>query len=262
MVKLVKLLEELKKQVPPVPSLPNGAQKIHFVDFETLDRIEVKICLTAVELSKDVLSRGIAEKVDLFVIHHDLFSPHSNQMIHGIRRQMIRAIQSHGIIVYTLEDSILGVENGLSEALAVELGLTEYIVKNFSIENAPIGRIAQIPSFPYQKLVETARKVLKNPQIQLVKGRKNNLDKAITLSGTLGIANLQKIVRERIDCIVTGDFNYEVARLAFEEDVSLLGVGHICSEAPGMRNLAMNLTIKFRDIKIDFMPSPGLITGG
>lgn len=262
MAKLTELMEVLKRQFPPILSMPEGTHKAHFVDFETLDRIEVKTCFTAVELSKDVLSRGIAEKVDLFVTHHDLFSPHSNQMIHGLRRQMIRALQSHGIVVYALGNSILGAENGLSEALASELGLIEYIIKNFSLEHNPVGRIAQLPSLSYEKLVETTRKVLKNSQIRLVKGRKSSFNKALILAGTLEIDNLKRALQERIECVVTGDFSYDVARLAFEENVSLIEVGHICSEVPGMRNLAMNLAIKFRDVKIDFMPSLGLITGG
>lgn len=262
MVKLTEFIEELKRQFPSILALSKGTHKVHFVDFETLDRIEIKTCSTAVELSKDVLSRGIAAKVDLFITHHDLFSPHSNQMIHGFRRQMIRALQSHGIVVYALEDSILGVENGLSEALASELGLIEYIIKNFSLEHNPVGRIAQLPSLSYEKLVETARKVLKNSQIRLVKGGKIAINKTLILAGTLEIDNLKRALQERIECVVTGDFSYDVARLASEENVSMIGVGHICSEAPGMRNLAMNLAIKFRDAKIDFMPSPGLITGG
>ncbi|MFQ6125340.1 MAG: Nif3-like dinuclear metal center hexameric protein [Candidatus Heimdallarchaeota archaeon] len=262
MTKLVELMEELKRQFPFILSIPKGTHKAHFVDFETLDRIEVKSCFTAVELSKDVLSRGIAEKVDLFVTHHDLFSSHSNQMIHGLRRQMIRALQSHGIVVYALEDSILGAENGLSEALVSELGLAEYIIKNFNLENNPVGRIAQLPNLPTQNMVEKARKVMKTPQIRLVRGRKSTLEKTLIVAGTLEIENLKKALPERIDSVVTGDFGYEVARLAVEENVFLFGVGHICSEAPGMRNLAMDLAIKYRDVKIDFMPSPGLIGSG
>ncbi len=82
------------------------------------------------------------------------------------------------------------------------------------------------------------------------------------MAGTLEIENLKRALQMQINCVVTGDFDYEVARLAFEENICLLGVGHICSEAPGMRNLAMNLAIKYRDVRIDFIPSPGLIGSG
>lgn len=262
MVKLTQILDELKNQYAPKMLMEDTSHKLHFVNFDTLDRITVDTCLTTVELNKEVLSRGIAAKVGLFITHHDLFSSDSNQMIHGVRRQMIRAIMRHGIIVYTLGMSLMGAENGLSEALAAELRLTEYLLMSFRLENIPMGRIAKLPDLPFQDLIDTAQKTLNPPQISTVNGRSQDLKKVLILPGTLGIEALQEALKEQIDGIVTGDFNYNVARLAVEENVALLGIGHICSKSPGMRNLAMHLAIKFKDTRIEFLPSPGLITTG
>jgi len=262
MVKLTQILDELKNQYSPKILMEDASYKLHFVNFDTLDKITVDTCLTTVELNKEVLSRGISMQVDLFITHHDLFSADSNRMIHGLRRQMIRAIMRHGIIVYTLGMSFMGVENGLSEALAAELKLTDYLLMNFRFETIPMGRIAKLPGLPFQDLIETAQKILNPPQISTVKGRSQDLRKVLILPGALGIDALKEALKDQIDGIVTGDFTYDVARLAVEESVSILGIGHICSKSPGMRNLAMNLAIKFKDTRIEFLPNPGLIATG
>ena len=70
MVKLTQLLDELKTQYAPKMFTEDTSHKLHFVNLDTLDKITVKTCLTTVELNKEVLSRGIATQVDLFITHH------------------------------------------------------------------------------------------------------------------------------------------------------------------------------------------------
>ena len=252
---LVEIIGVLKQQYPP----SYGSHQVHFVNWDVIDQFNVKTAVTAVELNKEVLGKAIAEKADLMIIHHDLFSPDSNQTIHGVRRQLLRAIMRHGLVIYALEDSIVGAVNGLSEALAAEVGLTKQIRSTFQIENEPLGRIAQLPGTSIRELIETVHTAL-NPQwIQQSKGGKQILKKVLIIPGTLKINTLKKAIREGVDGVLTGEFSYKVARLAFEENMTIIGVGHISSETPGMRNLAINLAMKFKDINIEFIPSPGLI---
>jgi len=255
MVRFNDIIEVLKQQYPP----NHGNHQVHFINWEVIDKINVKTAVTAVELNKEVLGKTIAEKADLIVIHHDLFSPYSNQTIHGVRRQLLRAIMRHGLVIYALEDSIVGAENGLSEALAAEVGLTKQIRSTFQIENEPLGRIAQLPGTSIKELTETLHSTLNPPWIQQSKGGKQTLEKVLIIPGTLKINTLKNAIRDGVDGVLTGDFSYKVARLAFEENITIIGVGHIRSETPGMRNLAINLAMKFKDIKMEFIPSPGLI---
>ena len=248
MVRLNDIIEVLKQQCPPIHG-----------NHQVIDQINIKTAVTAVELNKEVLGKAIAEKADLIVIHHDMFSPDSDQTIHGVRRQLLRAIMRHGQVIYALEDSIVGAENGLSDSLASEVGLTKQIRSTFQIENEPLGRIVQLPETSIQELTETVHSTLNPPWIHQSKGGKQTLEKVLIIPGTLKINTLKNAIRDGVDGVLTGDFPYKVARLAFEENITIIGVGHIRSETPGMRNLAINLAMKFKDIKIEFIPSPGLI---
>lgn len=86
----------------------------------------VKKILLALDLSTEVVSQAVAQKVDLIITHHPLiFKPLKNLVFDNEKNQIIYELVRAKIAVYSAHTNLDATVNGVSDVLAEHLGLMD-----------------------------------------------------------------------------------------------------------------------------------------
>jgi dinuclear metal center YbgI/SA1388 family protein len=205
----------------------------------------------AVDVSTRVLTQAAKKDVDFLIVHHGLFWPGLQPVTGALRRQLKLALEND-IALYSAHlplDVHPKVGNNAQLVRLLGLKLTQPF---FEEKGRLIGLKASV-SLPREELARRLRKALGGPIKSFNFGPKKTNTIGI-VTGSAG-SEIDKVAREKIDTLITGEAPHWAAVAAEELGMNLLLGGHYATETFGVKALAGHLS-KRCNIPCMFISSP------
>jgi dinuclear metal center YbgI/SA1388 family protein len=205
----------------------------------------------AVDVSTRVLTRAAKKDVDFLIVHHGLFWPGLQPVSGGLRRQLKRALEND-IALYSAHLPLdIHPKVGNNAQLAGLLGLK--LTQPFFEEKGQLIGLKASVSLPREELARRLRKAVGGPIKTFNFGPKKTNTIGI-ITGGAG-SEIDKVAREKIDTLITGEAPHWAAVAAEELEMNLLLGGHYATETFGVRALAAHLSKRCK-IPCAFISAP------
>ncbi|MEA1992142.1 MAG: Nif3-like dinuclear metal center hexameric protein [Thermodesulfobacteriota bacterium] len=196
----------------------------------------VQRLMVALDATENVLEAAFERKAQMVLTHHPLlFRPVSSldiskqlpRLLAGFLRKNIALAAAH-----TNLDSTVG---GVSDLLAIALGLSDVKPLHTSKPNPPSVGLGRIGNLPYGcKLSEIMLKVssmLRNPGL-LVVGHPEQMITRVALCGGSGSDLWPMAVDENADLFLSAEIKHHIAREAEQMGKVIIDAGHFYTEWP------------------------------
>ena len=194
--------------------------------------VEVSRILFTVDVTPQVVDEAIDSGAQMIIAHHPLLLRGVTSVAtSGVKGRIVSMLIKHGIALYTAHTNADVAWPGVSDAIAVELGLE--VAAGVSLSGTGIGRVGTLPvpltlrEFAQNvssKLPETARAVN-------VSGDFDALVSAVAVCGGAGDSLLDAVGALEVDVYVTSDLRHHVAQeFALSSACALLDVSHWAAE--------------------------------
>lgn len=206
--------------------------------------------LLAIDPVRAVVDEALVESADMVITHHPLF-------LHGVhsvaptfaRGQVVHDLISHGKALYCAHTNADHAEDGVSEALARALGLSQLVPidplpGHPSLGTGRIGELANTMSL--REFAATVAQVLP-PTAQGVKfaGDPEAPVRTVAVCGGAG-DSLLPLVADRADVYVTSDLRHHRAQdFVLDSRTALIDTAHWASEWMWLPVLAEQLNTDF-----------------
>lgn len=192
----------------------------------------------AVDVSTRVLTHATKKNIDFLIVHHGLFWRGLQPVSGGLRRQLRLAFEND-IALYSAHLPLdIHPKVGNNAQLAGLLGLK--LTQPFLEEKGQLVGLKARASLPREELARRLRKAVGGPIKSFNFGpRKTNTIGIIT--GSAG-SEIDKVAREKIDTLITGEAPHWAAVAAEELGMNLLLGGHYATETFGVKALAAHLS--------------------
>jgi dinuclear metal center YbgI/SA1388 family protein len=216
------------KKFRDYPGAKNGLQVLH-------NRIVKKIGW-AVDADMESIRKAGKEKVDLLIVHHGLFWG-SSALDRKIRAKRIRLAKRLGVAIYSSHLPLdAHPELGNSIGLLRALGLGNSKRKPFGVAmGRAIGWKVEGCRLKLRDLVNRLSRATGSKAAVLGHGPEVCRRIAIV---TGGFGDLDQVVKERLDTLITGEADYPTEVKAKELGIHLILGGHRETEVYGARSLA------------------------
>ena len=216
------------KKFRDYPGAKNGLQVLH-------NRIVKKIGW-AVDADMESIRKAGKEKVDLLIVHHGLFWG-SSALDRKIRAKRIRLAKRLGVAIYSSHLPLdAHPELGNSIGLLRALGLGNSKRKPFGVAmGRAIGWKVEGCRLKLRDLVNRLSRATGSKAAVLGHGPEVCRRIAIV---TGGFGDLDQVVKERLDTLITGEAHYPTEVKAKELGINLILGGHRQTEIYGVRSLA------------------------
>jgi dinuclear metal center YbgI/SA1388 family protein len=191
----------------------------------------------AVDVSTRVLTRAAKKDVDFLIVHHGLFWPGLQPVSGGVRRQLKLALEND-IALYSAHLPLdIHPRVGNNAQLAGLLGLK--LTQPFLEEKGQLIGLKASVSLLREELARKLRKAVGGPIKAFNFGPKKTNTIGI-ITGGAG-SEIDKVAREKIDTLITGEAPHWAAVAAEELGMNLLLGGHYATETFGVKALAAHL---------------------
>lgn len=208
----------------------------------TLD-LENDIQKIAVSLdpTKYVLKRAEEIGADLLVTHHTLIF-HPLNMIRKPLADVLKIAMDNNISLYSMHTNFDKAQNGINDALARRIGLSNVI-------ETDVGRIGTITPCSAGTFVNHIAKSL-NTHVQFT-GRKEEISRVMVFGGS-GFKDEYLAVAKKhgVDAYVSAELKHDIIRSW--EDMLLVDATHYATENPGMQDLCSLLEERLR-LDVEFI---------
>ena len=205
----------------------------------------------AVDVSTRVLTQAAKKDVDFLIVHHGLFWPGLQPVTGALRRQLKLALEND-IALYSAHLPLdIHPKVGNNAQLAGLLGLK--LTKPFLEEKGQLVGLKARASLPREELAQRLRKAVGGPIKSFNFGPKKTNTIGI-ITGGAG-SEIDRVAREKIDTLITGEAPHWAAVAAEELGMNLLLGGHYATETFGVKALATHLS-KRCNIPCAFISSP------
>ena len=192
----------------------------------------------AVDVSTRVLTQAAKKQIDFLIVHHGLFWPGLQPAAGALRRQLKLALEND-IALYSAHLPLdIHPKVGNNAQLAGLLGLK--LTKPFLEEKGQLVGLKARASLPREELARRLRKALGGPIKAFNFGPKKTNTIGI-ITGAAG-SEIDKVAREKIDTLITGEAPHWAAVAAEELEMNLLLGGHYATETFGVKALATHLS--------------------
>jgi dinuclear metal center YbgI/SA1388 family protein len=192
----------------------------------------------AVDVSTRVLTQAAKKDVDFLIVHHGLFWPGLQPVTGALRRQLKLALEND-IALYSAHLPLdVHPKVGNNAQLAGLLGLK--LTQPFLEEKGQLIGLKASVSLPREALAQRLRKALGGPIKAFNFGPKKTNTIGI-VTGSAG-SEIDKVAREKIDTLITGEAPHWAAVAAEELGMNLLLGGHYATETFGVKALAAHLS--------------------
>jgi dinuclear metal center YbgI/SA1388 family protein len=205
----------------------------------------------AVDVSTRVLADAAEKNIDFLIVHHGLFWPGLRPVTGALRRQLKLALEND-IALYSAHLPLdIHPKVGNNAQLARLLGLK--LTQPFLEEKGQLVGLKARASLPREELARRLRKAVGGP----IKTFNFGLKKTNTIGIITGGAGseIDKVAREKIDTLITGEAPHWAAVAAEELGMNLLLGGHYATETFGVKALAAHLSKRW-NIPYAFISSP------
>jgi dinuclear metal center YbgI/SA1388 family protein len=205
----------------------------------------------AVDVSTRVLTRAAKKDVDFLIVHHGLFWPGLQPVSGGLRRQLKRALENV-IALYSAHLPLdIHPKVGNNAQLAGLLGLK--LTQPFFEEKGQLIGLKASVSLPREELARRLRKAVGGP-IKTFNFGPKKMNTIGIITGGAG-SEIDKVAREKIDPLITGEAPHWAAVAAEELEMILLLGGHYATETFGVKALDAHLTKRCK-IPCAFISAP------
>lgn len=192
----------------------------------------------AVDVSTRVLTHATKKNIDFLIVHHGLFWRGLQPVSGGLRRQLRLAFEND-IALYSAHLPLdIHPKVGNNAQLAGLLGLK--LTQPFLEEKGQLVGLKARASLPREELARRLRKAVGGPIKSFNFGPKKTNTIGI-ITGSAG-SEIDKVAREKIDTLITGEAPHWAAVAAEELGMNLLLGGHYATETFGVKALAAHLS--------------------
>jgi dinuclear metal center YbgI/SA1388 family protein len=205
----------------------------------------------AVDVSTRVLTQAGKKDIDFLIVHHGLFWPGLRPVSAALRRQLKLALENDTALYSAHLPLDIHPKVGNNAQLARLLGLK--LTQPFLEEKGQLVGLKARASLPREELARRLRKAVGGP----IKTFNFGLKKTNTIGIITGGAGseIDKVAREKIDTLITGEAPHWAAVAAEELGMNLLLGGHYATETFGVKALAAHLSKRW-NIPYAFISSP------
>lgn len=205
---------------------------------------EIAGILMALDPTETVIQEAIDQGMNTIVTHHPLlFHPLKTIRNNTPIGRMLKAALRHDIAIIACHTNLDLMADGVSEALATRLGLTDTHPLAPRKENAQhgFGRIGILPA-PLSSTNFLARlaTVLNTDGIQIA-GPIPTTVRAVAVCGGSGSDLAETALAAGADLYITGEVKHSVARWAQDAGFCVADAGHFATENPVVSILAETL---------------------
>ena len=189
--------------------------------------------------SLEVINRACEHRVDLLITHHPLFfSPIKAIDLNTPMGIIIEKTIQCNLAVYSAHTNLDSVAGGLNDILADKIGLINRSVlspiKTEGLKTTDgdhgLGRIGELPQkTDLASLGHHIKNLLNHNTLRIV-GDPNIPVKRVALCTGSGSSLLHTAILSGADAFLTGDVRYHDAKIAQENHMGIIDIGHFNSE--------------------------------
>ena len=226
-------------------------------------RREIKSIMLCLDITRDVVDKAVANKVDLIISHHPfIFSPLKKITTDEVNGEKILKLARNNIAVYSMHTNIDSGIGGLNDFIIKKIGQEG---KVFAISN---NRSIELRKLVTNDLINSKYKIINPLRIQKLKNAITIEELCKIIKEKLCIPNVRVVgdtaklvksyaictgsgmsfsenVKRKVDVFITGDLKYHESLDASESNQTIIDLGHYESEYLFVELLEENLKIFF-----------------
>ena len=226
-------------------------------------RREIKSIMLCLDITRDVVDKAVANKVDLIISHHPfIFSPLKKITADEVNGEKILKLARNNIAVYSMHTNIDSGIGGLNDFIIKKIGQEG---KVFAISN---NRSIELRKLVTSDLIDAKDKIINPLRIQKLKSAITIEELCKIIKEKLCIPNVRVVgdtaklvksyaictgsgmsfsgnVKKKADVFITGDLKYHESLDASELNQTIIDLGHYESEYLFVELLEENLKTFF-----------------
>ncbi len=196
---------------------------------------ELKGALVTLDTSVSVVNEAISKGANLIIEHHpSIFMPIKKIDLSYPKHKAIALAIKNDIAIYSAHTSIDFAVGGLNDRVMELLGCKEYYIPSDRLDDMRIG-VLEV-GCKLSTLVERVGKIFNDKHVAFVGDADNEIKTIAVINGGGGSqeGTLLEAIRCKADVFISGDFKYNVLRLAKDLGYNVIVFGHYDSETPFM----------------------------
>ncbi len=217
---------------------------------------EVNKVLLALDVTEEVVEEAIKLSANLIITHHPLiFKAVKTINTDDFVGSTIIKLIKNDIAIYTLHTNLDSGLGGTNDVLAdlLEIKNKQVLLPSEVDNNCGLGRYGDITETTVENLLKFMKSTNKFDYINYSLDNKgmNKLVKKIGLcTGSVMDSLIYKSKSLDCDVYVTGDVTYHTAQIAKRIGITIIDVGHYCSENLVLESMEDKLKKEFNNINI------------
>lgn len=221
--------------------------------------------VTTMFATNEVIEKAAKLKANFIIAHEPTFYNHADDTkwlekdeVYNYKRDLLK---KHQMVVWRFHDYIHAhVPDGVMMGVLQALGWEQFY-------NAEKPHVVTIPAAPLENIIELVKSKLHIPHVKVIGNRKAPCSKIVIAPGAAGGSRqIEAIRNEEPDLFICGELNeWETSEYIRDlqymgAKTSLIVLGHIVSEEPGLEWLVKWLQPQIPAIKVMHIPSTDAFT--
>ena len=195
---------------------------------------QVSKILVALDITEQVVDEAAEQGVQLIVAHHPvIFGGVRSITDRTVTGRVLLSLAERGIAAVCVHTNLDAVEDGVNDALALRLGLTD--IEQLKQEGVDaqgracgIGRVGRVSEQPLFDFAMAVKRLLGSNGLRLVDGGKPV--RKVAVGGGACSDMLDEVLAKGCDTFVTSDVKYNRFLEAKAQGVNLIDAGHFPTE--------------------------------
>lgn len=219
----------------------------------------VRKVLIAMDITDKCIEYAIENNYELIITHHPfIFTGVKSIDYNKYKGKVILDLIQHGISVYSAHTNLDKAEDGTNNVLAEILQL-ENVENLMDDELNNIGVYGTFPGESLENLIGILKDELVPSEYIRYYGKWNEVVFRVALLGGSGASEIEWALHRECEVFITSDVKYHDGQMAYENDLTLIDIGHFYSEFPVLSQLQHILKTRFKEIDIDIFCDPVFI---
>ena len=195
---------------------------------------QVNRILVALDITEQVVDEAAEQEVQLIVAHHPvIFGSVRSVTDRTVTGRVLLSLAEHGIAAICAHTNLDAVEDGVNDALALRLGLTDIEqLKQEGVDNQGraygIGRVGRVSEQPLYDFAIGVKRLLGSNGLRLVDGGKPV--RKVAVGGGACADMLDEVLAKGCDTFITSDVKYNYFLEAKAQGLNLIDAGHFPTE--------------------------------
>lgn len=214
---------------------------------------DIRVVMTALEITDEVISEAVSRNVDLLITHHPLiFGSLKNIDKASVNGQYLIDLIKNNISVYSSHTPFDKMWGGNNDRIAEKLGLENTdgftVFKNGVRTTDLIGRVGDLPSpAPFTDVADAVSKKLdiSKSSMRTVGDAEEYISRVAICAGA-GSDFVSTAIDNDCDLLITGDLKYHDAQNARSLGLCVIDAGHYGTEKSFAENMAEMLKERIR----------------